>query len=367
MLARRALAVVAVADRAPRDTGFAVVLGDVGERAGGAVDLILAFAHATGERIDHADEQVARDVLEVTAVLEPRTGGRDVVGGALALGFHQDGQAEVVVAVPRRERLEQLESIAGRADDHLYIAAVGRRRRERVLARVVAPTREHLAHRWFEHHLGPVIGDDRLRRGVEVECAGQREGDDGVGRGDERERARRTVVALREVPVVRVDDRVRTPGDARRPRPLADARSAGVGEHRRADGFEIGEQSVTLDGRSDLLRSWRDEQLDLGLQAVRRGLAGDRRRPCDVLVRRVGARTDERRGDLERPVVRAGGITDLATDAMGAVGGVRSVDQRLQLVEVDLDQLVVRCAIVGPQVVDRPGRQRRRSPRGPSP
>ena len=38
-------------------------------------------------------------------------------------------------------------------------------------------------------------------------------------------------------------------------------------------------------------------------------------------------------------------------DLVGAVGGVRAVDQRLELVEVDLDQLVVERAVVGAQVV----------------
>ena len=44
VLARRALAVVLVADGAPGDAGLAVVLGDLGERAGLAVDLVLALA-----------------------------------------------------------------------------------------------------------------------------------------------------------------------------------------------------------------------------------------------------------------------------------------------------------------------------------
>ena len=57
---------------------------------------------ASIERVDDAEEQVAADVLEVAAVLEPLAGGRDVVGRALALGLHQDRQVEVVVAVPRR-------------------------------------------------------------------------------------------------------------------------------------------------------------------------------------------------------------------------------------------------------------------------
>ena len=40
---------------------------------------------------------------------------------------------------------------------------------------------------------------------------------------------------------------------------------------------------------------------------------------------------------------------DLLADAVGAVGGVRSVDQRLQLGQVDLDQAVVHGSVVGAQ------------------
>ena len=68
VLARRALAVVLVADRTPRDARLGVVLGDVGERPRLAVERVLALAGRAGERVDRAEEQVAGDVLEVAAV-----------------------------------------------------------------------------------------------------------------------------------------------------------------------------------------------------------------------------------------------------------------------------------------------------------
>ena len=37
--------------------------------------------------------------------------------------------------------------------------------------------------------------------------------------------------------------------------PLADARAAGVGQHGGADGLEVGDQAVALDGGADLLAS----------------------------------------------------------------------------------------------------------------
>jgi hypothetical protein len=58
-----------------------------------AVERFLALAGLAGEGVDGAEEQVARDVLEVAAVLQPLAGRRDVVGGALALGLQQHGRS----------------------------------------------------------------------------------------------------------------------------------------------------------------------------------------------------------------------------------------------------------------------------------
>ena len=229
---------------------------------------VLALAGLAGERVDDAEEQVAGDVLEVAAVPEPRAGRRDVVGGALALGLHQHGQLAVVLAVPRRERLEQLQPVARRADHHLDVAEPSSGGGgERVVAGVVTLLRQHLADRRFEADLAAVGRGERVGGRVEVEAAGERERDHRVGRVTNAERVGRAVVALREVAVVRVDDRVRLPGDARRARPLADARPAGVGEHGGADRLEIGEQPVAFDRGPDLLGARRDEQLGLRLQA----------------------------------------------------------------------------------------------------
>ena len=116
VLARRALAVVAVADGAPADALLAVTLGDLRERAGLAVGDVLALARPAREGVDDTEEEVAGDVLQVPAVLQPRSGRRDVVGRALALRLHEQREVAVVLAVPRRERLEQLQTVAGRAD-----------------------------------------------------------------------------------------------------------------------------------------------------------------------------------------------------------------------------------------------------------
>ena len=104
VLAGAALAVVLVADGHPADAGLVEALGDLGERAGLAVERVLPRAGLARVGVDGAEEEVAGDVLEVAAVLEPRAGRRDVVGGALALRLQQDRQLDVVLAVPRARR-----------------------------------------------------------------------------------------------------------------------------------------------------------------------------------------------------------------------------------------------------------------------
>src|SRR5581483_3072966 len=121
-------AVVLVADRAPPHAGLAEVLGDVGEGSGRAVERVLPFAGRAGEGVDDAEEEVARDVLEVAAVGEPLAGGRDVIRRALAAGLHQHWEVEVVMTVPRGERLEQLEPVGGRRDGDADLRPVRGRR-----------------------------------------------------------------------------------------------------------------------------------------------------------------------------------------------------------------------------------------------
>ena len=117
VLTRRALAVVLVADRDPRRCRrpcSALARSGSGTTEPSRTSTPDARL-VERERVVHADEEVAGDVGEVAAVLQPRAGRRDVVGGALAHRLHQHLHAGEVVAVPRGERLEQLEPIGARA------------------------------------------------------------------------------------------------------------------------------------------------------------------------------------------------------------------------------------------------------------
>ena len=84
VLTTRALANVLLADEDPVDALFVEVLGNLGVGLGLAVGWVdRAFADS-GLRVYDAEVEVARNVFEVSSVLQPWTSHRNVVGRDLA-------------------------------------------------------------------------------------------------------------------------------------------------------------------------------------------------------------------------------------------------------------------------------------------
>lgn len=122
------------------------------------------------------------------------------------------------------------------------------------------------------------------------------------------------------------------------PVPLTDARTASVGEDETADLLEGGHLAVTSDGGTDLLGTGGNGELALGRQTVLVGLASDGSSAGHVLVRRVGARTDEGNLKLLGPAVLLDRILELG-EGSSQVGGERTVD-----VGFELGQVLQRCS-----------------------
>jgi hypothetical protein len=72
----------------------------------------------------------------VPAVAQPRAGGRDLIGRALAPRLQEHGKLDEVGAAPRRERGEELQPLAVGSHRHLDARAVGRGRLAARVARV---------------------------------------------------------------------------------------------------------------------------------------------------------------------------------------------------------------------------------------
>lgn len=147
VLAGRTLAVVLVTDGHPSDALRFVVARNVRHSGPVAGQLVLDFVHfvvfdvngAAREKRDFClfdeiscvdatahecakyapNEHVVGDVVQMAAVFQPWAGGRNVIGGALALDLDQNGQIGQILAVPGVEWLEQLQALALRVDVYL--------------------------------------------------------------------------------------------------------------------------------------------------------------------------------------------------------------------------------------------------------
>lgn len=127
--------------------------------------------------------------------------------------------------------------------------------------------------------------------------------------------------------------------------PLTDTRTAGVGQNHTAELLEGLELTITLDGGANLLGTGSDSEESLGLDAVVESVLGDGGGTAHVLVGGVGARADQTDLELLRPAVGLDGILELG-DGGGQIGSERTVNVRLELGQVDLQELVVLGALV---------------------
>lgn len=132
--------------------------------------------------------------------------------------------------------------------------------------------------------------------------------------------------------------------------PLTDARAASVGKDETTGVFESTDLAITFNGGTDLLGTGGNGELGFDLNSMIGSLLGDGSRAGHILIRRVGARTDESNLELLGPVVLLNGSSKLG-DGGSKIRSEGAVDMGLKLGEVDLDHLVVLCVLVGLQVV----------------
>ena len=178
-----------------------------------------------------------------------------------------------------------------------------------------------------------VGADELVSHGVEAEVAGESECGDDVRRSDECVGSGVSVVTAGEVTVVRGDDGVGLALLDVATIPLTATRTARVGQDKTADVLESLDDAVTLDGRTDLLRTGGNGELALGLKTMRHSLLGNVRRTGHVLVRRISARADESNLEFRRPAVFLDLLLELR-DRSSQVGSEGTVDMGLEFREI---------------------------------
>ena len=120
---------------------------------------------------------------------------------------------------------------------------------------------------------------------------------------------------------------------------MTNARAASVGKNDTASRLEGLHETITSDGSSDLLGTGGNSELALGVETVLSCLTSDRSSARHVLVRRVGARTDQSDLELRGPVVLLDSLSELRKRG-SQVGSEGTVDMGLELVQILRARLV---------------------------
>lgn len=345
VLTRATLTVVPVTDNNPLDAASLVVTSSSRDSTVLASDEVLDLVSLTVLGVDGTDEHVVRNVVKVTTVLQPWASHGDVVGGGLALALDQDREVLLVLAIPSGETTKDLETLASGRDSDIKRLTVRRRGLVGLVTRVVAAARETFTRGSLEEEFLAVLVLEGVSERVELKGTGDGHGNDKVRRGDESVGGRVGVVTASEVTVVGRDDRVGFALLDVSTVPLANARTASVGENDTTEFLQSLQLAITLDGGTDLLRTGGDSEGRLSLDTVVESVTGDSGSARHVFVRGVGARADQTNLELFGPLVGVNSLLELG-DRGGKVGGEGTVDVRLELVEVDLDQLVVFSTVI---------------------
>ena len=336
---------------------FAVVFvtDDDGARALGLVNLgkfgdFLVFTALAEnlvrfavESVHGADEHVVRNVFEVTAVVEPRAGHGDVVGGALALRLDEERGTGDVLAVPGRERSESLEALAFGVDGNGNLGIVFGRSLVAGILDFEALRREFALFRRVELDCFTFVVHEGVGHRVEADVAAEGCNHGHERGGDECVGVRVAVGALRKVAVKAVDDGVEFLLVGTGTVPTANARTAGVRHDGGAELLEQVDEAVAFGGVAHLFAPRVDEERALRAETLREGLLDHVCCHEQIFVAGVRAATDECCAyDRGRFRLGFGGLEAFGHvgHGVGAVRAERAVEVRHEFAQVDFHDAV---------------------------
>mmetsp|Transcript_4227 Transcript_4227/g.26860 ORF Transcript_4227/g.26860 Transcript_4227/m.26860 type:complete len:353 (-) Transcript_4227:1099-2157(-) len=253
--------------------------------------------------VNGTNQHVITDIVQVPPELQPWSRHADVVGRAFASCLDQNLCTFHVFAIPFLERSKELKAVAARVYVDSHLAPIRRRGLESILSWIESFGRKLISVRALEHHLLTIGAHQGVLLGVEAQITRDSKCSDQLWTCHKGVRGGVAIIASRKVPVVGGDDRIRFAFFNVRPLPLPNAGTACVGKHRSANLAEHVHDAIPADCRADLLRPRGDGERHLRFDACFEGLGCYRGRAGHVLVRAVGARTNQSRLQFRGPCV----------------------------------------------------------------
>ncbi|KAH3659493.1 hypothetical protein OGATHE_005538 [Ogataea polymorpha] len=300
--------------------------------------------------VDGTNHVVLRNVLQVSTVLQPRTCHRDVVSGGLTERLDQNWHSVSILAIPRLEWLQPLQSVGSWRDVNfnrrslLWWSLVG------VFTRVVSLWWKTNTNRWLQHELISVSVLQLIGQWVESQITSNGVGDNHLWRSNKSVGSWVTIVSRGEVSVEGRHNGVLVTLLDVLSVPLTNTWTTGVCQHLTTKVVEDLQLTVSCNGGSDLLGTWSDSEDGLGLESVGLSILDDGGSSRHVFVGGVGTGSNQTNLDLQWPVIGNGNFLHLRHWG-SEIRSEWTVDVWLQGVEVDLNHLVILTALISRQVI----------------
>lgn len=159
----------------------------------------------------------------MATVLQPRSASTDVISRyktmsfqmpdsqwtiltALAADFNEDREVGRSLAVPRSERLQELETVAFRVDGDLDAETILRRRLEGILTGIITTRRKLISTGVGEFKGFAIRASQGVCKGIEGEATSKGHGGDDIRRGNEGVGRRVGIITSGEVAIVGCND-----------------------------------------------------------------------------------------------------------------------------------------------------------------
>jgi len=166
---RRTFTIIPVTDNNPWDTLGLVVTSSSWNSIIFASGKVLDLVGFTILGVDGTNQHVVGDVVQMSTVLEPRTGHGNVISSSFALALDENWNVVGILAVPGLEWLKDLETVRGWRNVNLNSGTVGGWCLISIFTRVKATSWKCLTSWCAEHKVIAILVLESIGQRVKVE------------------------------------------------------------------------------------------------------------------------------------------------------------------------------------------------------